>query len=54
MDTRQQYSFSENEIVTLRVIAADTGSRLDTYLATHIEGWSRARLQQLIETPARG
>jgi len=49
MDTRQQYSFSENEIVTLRVIAADTGSRLDTYLATHIEGWSRARLQQLIE-----
>jgi len=49
MDTRQQYSFSENEIVTLRVIAADAGSRLDTYLASRIQSWSRARLQQLIE-----
>ncbi len=49
MDTRQQESSTDNEFVTLRVNAADTGSRLDTYLATHIEGWSRARLQQLIE-----
>ncbi len=49
MDTPQQESSSDNEFVTLRVNAADTGSRLDTYLATHIEGWSRARLQQLIE-----
>jgi 23S rRNA pseudouridine1911/1915/1917 synthase len=49
MDTRQQESSSDNEFVTLRVNAADAGSRLDTYLATHIEGWSRARLQQLIE-----
>jgi 23S rRNA pseudouridine1911/1915/1917 synthase len=49
MDTRQQESSSDNEFLTLRVNAADTGSRLDTYLASHIEGWSRARLQQLIE-----
>lgn len=33
----------------MRVNATDTGSRLDTFLANHIEGWSRARLQQLIE-----
>lgn len=49
MNTRQQESSSDNELVTLRVDAAETGSRLDTYLATHIDGWSRARLQQLIE-----
>ena len=49
MNTRQQESPSDNEFVTLRVHEADTGSRLDTYLATNIEGWSRARLQQLIE-----
>jgi 23S rRNA pseudouridine1911/1915/1917 synthase len=49
MDTRQQEAPSDNEFVTLQVNAADTGSRLDTYLVTHIEGWSRARLQQLIE-----
>jgi 23S rRNA pseudouridine1911/1915/1917 synthase len=48
MDTAQQET-SDNEFVTLRVNVADTGLRLDTYLATHIEGWSRARLQQLIE-----
>jgi 23S rRNA pseudouridine1911/1915/1917 synthase len=29
--------------------AADAGKRLDSYLATKIEGWSRARLQRLIE-----
>lgn len=44
----RQDSSSDSEFVTLRVNAADTGSRLDTYLASHIEGWSRARLQQLI------
>jgi 23S rRNA pseudouridine1911/1915/1917 synthase len=49
MVNRQQESSSDHEFVTLRVNAADSGSRLDSYLATHIEGWSRARLQQLIE-----
>jgi 23S rRNA pseudouridine1911/1915/1917 synthase len=48
MDTRQESS-SDNEFVTLRVNAADAGSRLDTYLASQIQSWSRARLQQLIE-----
>src|SRR5688572_2717019 len=49
MNTIRQESSSDNEFVTFRVNAADTGSRLDTYLASHIEGWSRGRLQQLIE-----
>ncbi len=49
MPTRQQQFSSDNEFVTLRVSAAETGSRLDAYLVTHIQGWSRARLQQLIE-----
>ena len=49
MDTPQQEPPSDNEFVSFRVNAADNGSRLDTYLASHIEGWSRARLQQLIE-----
>jgi 23S rRNA pseudouridine1911/1915/1917 synthase len=42
-------SQTESEIVTLAVNEADAGSRLDGYLASQIEGWSRARLQQLIE-----
>lgn len=33
---------------TLEVAGEDAGVRLDTYLASHIEGWSRARLQHLI------
>jgi len=49
MDTSQPESSPDNELVTLHVNAADAGSRLDAYLAAHIEGWSRARLQQLIE-----
>lgn len=35
--------------MVLSVEAAGAGMRLDTYLASQIEGWSRARLQQLIE-----
>lgn len=31
------------------VSTADAGQRLDAFLAAHIEGWSRARLQRLIE-----
>ena len=33
---------------TLVVASEDAGIRLDTYLASQVEGWSRARLQHLI------
>jgi 23S rRNA pseudouridine1911/1915/1917 synthase len=39
----------DNETVTLAVNETDAGARLDAYLAVHIDGWSRARLQRLIE-----
>jgi 23S rRNA pseudouridine1911/1915/1917 synthase len=39
----------EAQTVTLHVAAEEAGARLDSYLAAHIEGWSRARLQRLIE-----
>lgn len=39
----------EAQTITLKVAAEDAGSRLDAYLAAHIVGWSRARLQRLIE-----
>jgi 23S rRNA pseudouridine1911/1915/1917 synthase len=39
----------DNETITLRVSENGADARLDTYLAAHIEGWSRARLQRLIE-----
>jgi len=42
-------SRNENSSVTLSVLGTDAGQRLDTFLAAHIEGWSRARLQRLIE-----
>jgi len=35
--------------LTLSVSAPDVGERLDTFLSAHVEGWSRARLQRLIE-----
>lgn len=40
---------SENSSLQLSVSPANEGERLDTFLAAHIEGWSRARLQRLIE-----
>jgi 23S rRNA pseudouridine1911/1915/1917 synthase len=40
---------SEQETLTFHVGLEDVGVRLDAYLATRIEGWSRARLQRLIE-----
>ncbi len=49
MDTPKQDSPTENEILHLLVSTTGAGTRLDTYLASQIEGWSRARLQQLIE-----
>jgi 23S rRNA pseudouridine1911/1915/1917 synthase len=42
-------SRNENSSLTLSVSITDAGQRLDTFLAAHIEGWSRARLQRLIE-----
>lgn len=39
----------EASILTFRVADEDAGARLDAYLAARIEGWSRARLQRLIE-----
>lgn len=35
--------------LTFKIEADQAGTRLDTYLASQIEGWSRARLQRLIE-----
>jgi 23S rRNA pseudouridine1911/1915/1917 synthase len=40
---------SENPSLHLSVSADNEGERLDAFLASHIEGWSRARLQRLIE-----
>jgi 23S rRNA pseudouridine1911/1915/1917 synthase len=39
----------DSETITLSVGESDAGGRLDAYLAAHISGWSRARLQRLIE-----
>jgi 23S rRNA pseudouridine1911/1915/1917 synthase len=39
----------DSETITLRVAESDAGGRLDAYLASHIDSWSRARLQRLIE-----
>lgn len=40
---------AEQETLSFQVAPEDAGVRLDTYLATRIETWSRARLQRLIE-----
>ncbi len=40
---------SENPSLHLSVPESDEGERLDAFLASHVEGWSRARLQRLIE-----
>ena len=40
---------AELDVQTFKIDSHDAGSRLDAYLAAHIEGWSRARLQRLIE-----
>ena len=37
------------EIRTFKIDAHEAGARLDAYLASHVEDWSRARLQRLIE-----
>ena len=40
---------SENPSLHLSAAASNEGERLDAFLASHVEGWSRARLQRLIE-----
>jgi 23S rRNA pseudouridine1911/1915/1917 synthase len=40
----------DTSTLSLRIDEADAGVRLDAYLAAHIDGWSRARLQRLIES----
>ena len=37
------------ETLTFNIESEHAGNRLDAYLASQIEGWSRARLQRLIE-----
>jgi 23S rRNA pseudouridine1911/1915/1917 synthase len=37
------------ETLTFKIELDHAGNRLDSYLASQIEGWSRARLQRLIE-----
>jgi len=39
-----------SEIRTFQIDSHEAGLRLDGYLASQIEGWSRARLQRLIES----
>jgi 23S rRNA pseudouridine1911/1915/1917 synthase len=39
----------ENESLNLQISAEDAGKRLDLFLSEKIEGWSRSRLQKLID-----
>jgi 23S rRNA pseudouridine1911/1915/1917 synthase len=39
----------QNPLLTLPVTEEEAGQRLDAFLAAHVEGWSRSRLQRLIE-----
>jgi 23S rRNA pseudouridine1911/1915/1917 synthase len=49
MNIEDQTATVENPIVSLRVAENEAGGRLDAYLASQIDGWSRARLQRLID-----
>lgn len=40
----------QSEIRVFQIAPHEVGTRLDAYLASQVEGWSRARLQRLIET----
>jgi 23S rRNA pseudouridine1911/1915/1917 synthase len=42
-------SLPDNNSLSLKVDKADSGLRIDAYLASQIEGWSRSRLQRLID-----
>lgn len=49
MNSTELKAEADNENVTLHVSEADVGTRLDAYLVSRIEGWSRSRLQRLID-----
>jgi 23S rRNA pseudouridine1911/1915/1917 synthase len=49
MDPNDNKAEADNEIVSLKVSETEAGVRLDAYLASQIEGWSRSRLQRLID-----
>ena len=49
MDSTERKVEADSENVALHVNGADVGVRLDAYLASQIEGWSRSRLQRLID-----
>jgi 23S rRNA pseudouridine1911/1915/1917 synthase len=49
MDLIENKAEADNEIISLKVAETDAGVRLDAYLAAQIEGWSRSRLQRLID-----
>jgi 23S rRNA pseudouridine1911/1915/1917 synthase len=40
---------AENSSLIIQPSSLDAGKRLDAFLAEHVEGWSRSRLQRLIE-----
>ncbi len=42
--------FADQETLTFRIGPDNVGIRLDTFLASHIDLWSRARLQRLVES----
>lgn len=42
-------SSSDSDLISLQVSESEAGTRLDAYLASQINGWSRVRLQRLIE-----
>ena len=41
--------FDQNSHLTFSVTAEEAGQRLDAFLAARVDGWSRARLQRLID-----
>jgi 23S rRNA pseudouridine1911/1915/1917 synthase len=49
MESPEMKSEADNEIVTLTIDKQQAGTRLDAYLASQIQGWSRSRLQRLID-----
>ncbi|HEV2884626.1 MAG TPA: RluA family pseudouridine synthase [Pyrinomonadaceae bacterium] len=49
MEPNDKIVDADNEQVVFVADGTDVGIRLDAYLAARIEGWSRARLQRLIE-----
>src|SRR6188474_1471824 len=49
MDSTEGKIEANHETVSLTVSDTDVGVRLDAYLASQIDGWSRSRLQRLID-----